>query len=370
MTMRRLFITLAIALAIAIPVGKWHLAGAQTSGPQIMVDPSSFQAGSINSLTVTGTGFAPGEDLSVGYAATEGGGNGLTETAQPDPVTDSTGAFTTTLPVPSDIDSGTWSVYAIGAANPSSPDFTTAPFEVTSAGGSTDTPTAVTSDTPTDTPTVAATGTTTVTTTPTNTSTPTVTTVPGSTKTPTGTAAPTNTSTPTATTIPGSTQTPTSTATSTSTVVPSVISSPSVTPAPTSTVTPAPTDTSTSVPASQITFSVEAVKIGYGSANPANVFHKASLAHVKIGEKVKLILFALLMGIQTSESVTISFRVTSAGKTDLFARGTRTISPSENGQNLGWSHFFTPKKRGDYTFAGTIFVGSHHRHKSVNFAVR
>jgi hypothetical protein len=360
MTTRRLFITLALALAlaIAVPLGKWRpgSAGAQTSGAQIMLDPTSFGAGSLTSLAVSGSGFAPNEDLTVSYIALEGG-NPTQEQVTPDPVTDSGGSFTgNSLPVPSDIDPGSYTVYALGVST-SSPDYAYVTFEVTAPAGSTDTPTAVTSvtpsDTPTNTPTVGPSGTVTATATSVGTATATATVIPGSTATATTIAGSTSTSTP----VPSPTNTAAAVPTNTAT------------PSTTGTATPAPTDTSTSVPAAQVKFIVEAAKIGYGSSNPAKVFTKTSLSHVKVGEKVKLILYAKLTGLAASESVTIGFRVTSAGKTDLLARGNQTVAPSENGQNLFWSHFFTPSKKGAYTFAGTLFVGSHHRHKTVSFAV-
>jgi hypothetical protein len=343
MTLRRLFIALALALTIAVPVARWRTgaAGAQTGSPQITVDPTSFKPGDLNSLTVSGTGFAPNEDISVGYAATEGN-NPVQESASPDPVSDSNGAFTTSVPVPTDIDPGDYSVYAIG---PDNPDFATNTFTVNGASGAT--------DTPTNTPIASASGTTTVTPSPTNTSTPTPTTVAG------------GTATPTPTTIPGGT----ATATITATVTPKAQSSATSSPTPTSTATVAPTDTPTLTAVPGISFTVEAVKVAYGSANPTKAFTHGSLSRVKAGQKVKLILYAKLTGIDSVEPVSTGFRVTSAGKTVLLTHSTHAVTPAENGHDLDWTQLYIPRKAGHYTFDGTLFVGSHHRHKSINFAV-
>src|SRR5579864_3120033 len=149
MTRRRVLTLQALVVALALALGQWvpQFVGAQT-GAQITVDPSSFAPGDVNSVTVTGSGFTPNQDISVSYIASEGG-NPTPESASPDPISDSNGAFTTQVPVPTDIDPGNYSVAAIGGT---SFDFATATFTVTAPAGSTDTPTPVASGTVTDTP--------------------------------------------------------------------------------------------------------------------------------------------------------------------------------------------------------------------------
>jgi hypothetical protein len=134
-------------------------------------------------------------------------------------------------------------------------------------------------------------------------------------------------------------------------------------------VAPTPTGTATAVSSSAFTFAVEAAKIGYASSDPTKVFHRPSLSRIKVGQRVKLILYAKLSGIGADASVSVGFRVTEKGKTILLTRGTHAVTPADNGQDLDWTHYFTPRTAGSFTFAGTLFVGSHHRHKSISFSV-
>jgi hypothetical protein len=352
---RRLLILLATLLVLAIPAASVLLRSSQptsaqtTQQSQITITPNSFAEGSLTSLKVTGTGFDPGSEVDLeAFVATDDLSN---------PTADEKGKVTAasngsieddTFPVPANISPATYFITAIeptgGNAN-----FASNTFTVTSD-----------STTPTDTPTLTGSITPTGTPTSTDTPTPTVTGTP-----------PTATATPTATTIltPTVTNTPIS-------IVPPPPPPPggNPTPTPTATATPLPTDTPTPSPTPTDTpisptleFSVVATKIGYGSSDPSRMLHRASLKHVKLGSKIKLLLYTAVSGIVGPLPITLGFRVTQGGPTVYLEKVDETLTPADDGKTLSWFQFFTPTTKGPYRFHGTLFVGAHHTHKFVDF---
>jgi hypothetical protein len=262
---------------------------------EISASPNPVQAGDPSGVDVSGSGFAPGEQVNVGYTPTLTDGTianlNVTTTAL------STGAILVGfLPVPANVLPGTYTITAIGST---SNIFATTNLQITAAPG--------TGATPTDTP------------------------------------------------VPS--PTPTASAALTTTITPTPEAGPAATP------------TSTEVAPPTITFKVNGVKVGYGSSKLANMLHKASLSHITVGQKVKLIVYGSVSGLVGSEPVSIGFRVTDGSDTVYFKKPSDTLGPSDNGAQLGWWQFYKPASKGEERLTGTLFVNGNHRHKQIYFAV-
>jgi hypothetical protein len=259
------------------------VASGTEAAASISVAPNPVQAGDPDGVSVTGTGFAPGESVNVGYTPSLTGGGStnvdVTTTAQNNGT-----ILVGYLPVPADAVPDTYAVSAVGFTSGS---FATATLQITAAGVAT----------PTDTP----------------------------------------------------------------------------VPAPTPTLTPVlqavPTPTATAVAIPVISFTVQAVKIGYGSSKLASMLERVSVAHVKVGQKVKLIVYATVSGIVVPEKVSVGFRVTQGAETLFHASVPDTLTSSDSGAQLGWWQFYRPPTRGEQRLTGTLFVGVRHRHKQIYFAV-
>jgi hypothetical protein len=155
--------------------------------------------------------------------------------------------------------------------------------------------------------------------------------------------------TPTATVVP----TVTSASTATATVVPTVTA----------------TATQTAVQTTSIKFSVQFATVGYGSAKLSIMLHRPSLTHVKVGQKIKFILYDTLSGIKARTPIVVGYRVMISGKTAYSTRKACSLAASDSGHIMDWSMFFTPKHAGTRTFTDTFFVGKKQQHKSVSLAV-
>jgi hypothetical protein len=272
---------------------------ATSTGPQIVLDPATVQAGTDTGVVVTGSGFSPGEQVNVDYIASLTDGGSTDESVDTNALDDGT-IVVGYLPIPANIAPATYFVVAVGNTSGA---FATANLNVIEAGAHTPT------DTPTGTPVASLTAT------------------ESTGESPAGT--PTMTATPE--------------------------------------ISPVATPTATEV-VPPITFNVEAVKVGYGSSKPANVMHRASLSRATIGHHVKLIVFGKLSDIVEAAQMAVGFRVTEGRTTVYFDKVKETVSASDDGKDLAWSQLFTAKKKGSYLFTGTLFVGSHHRHKQVSFS--
>jgi hypothetical protein len=275
--------------------------------PAITAAPNPVQAGDPDGVSVTGGGFSPGEPVNVGYTPNLTGGGSINENVTTIAASDGT-INLAYLPVPAVVAPGTYTVTAVGGNS----------FLVASTN-------------------LQVTAAATVTPTPTNT--------------------PVSSATPTSTRVPS----PTPTGTITITITPT----PTATPVISGTVTP----TATEVAIPTITFKVVGVKVGYGSSKLGNMLHKASLSHIKVGQKIKLIVYGVLTGLVAPESIEIGFRVTQGANTVFFTKVPDTIAVTDDGAELGWYEFYKPSAKGEQRLTGTLFVGGHHRHKQIYFAV-
>jgi hypothetical protein len=115
---------------------------------------------------------------------------------------------------------------------------------------------------------------------------------------------------------------------------------------------------------------VQSAKVAYGSAQPANAVHHASLSIVKVGQNVKLLVYATYTGVVGEVPIHLGFRVERSGRTVYFTSRSGTVSSSmSNGGTAAYWVYFRPKQAGAYTFSGTVFVGHEHQHKTVPFRV-
>jgi hypothetical protein len=140
------------------------------------------------------------------------------------------------------------------------------------------------------------------------------------------------------------------------------------TPTPTPTPIPTPTPTRTTLP-SAFAFSVQSVKVAYGSAKLENVAHRASRPRIRLGQKVKLCVFFQYNGVQQPQRLPyyLGLRVQHSGKTVLYVEWHSNAVQQENDVLEGYSVYFTPHIAGSFTFSGTLFANGKHKHKLVAF---
>jgi len=167
------------------------------------------------------------------------------------------------------------------------------------------------------------------------------------------------------------TATPTTTPSPTATVTATVTSTPTATSTPTLTSTPTPSPTKTASPAPALrSYLVQMAKVAYGSAKPANALHHSSLSKLRVGQNVKLLIYATFAGVHGRVPIRLGFRVIRLNRTVFFKSESVALTAANNTGISAFWIYYRPKQTGKETYSGTVFVGKHHQHKSVTFDVR